>query len=884
MNYFRTISRRIALSADNVFGLSSLFFLCMLMFSCGETKETPSGVEIALSPGFTAEHLYSPTADSVGSWVSLTTDGEGRLLASDQYGFLYRITPPPIGETGETKVEKLAVEVGYAQGLLWAYNSLYVMVNASKDQGVEGRSSGFYRVTDNDGDGELDTVTLLQALDGSGEHGPHAVLLAPDGNSLYIVAGNHTLVPDNFTSRNPNNRSDDNLFPSIKDPGGHAQHVRAPAGWVAKTDSVGSSFEVIASGFRNSYDMGFNAADELLVFDSDMEWDMAMPWYRPIRVLHATSGAEFGWRTGSGKWPAYYPDNLPEVVNIGQGSPTGVIMGQEAKFPARYQNGMFIFDWSFGTMYFIELTEDGSSYTGVKEEFLSGVPLPLADGVIGADGAMYFVVGGRRLDSDLYRVYYSGAESTEPAIAASSSEAKELRDLRHQLEAMHTSIGIEAVKEAWWHLDHEDRHIRYAARIAIENQPFNQWAGYLWKSTQPEMIIPAAIATARAGNPGVQSRLLDLIAKRVDYAKLSEAQQINLLRAYSLIFSRMGNPTPGQAADLVSRLSPHFPAKTEVLNRELCQVLSYLQDPTVAAKTLALMAESGGKPDAPAEMLTASVSSRSERYGPAIERILANMPPSQEIMYARWLSYVKTGWTPELRKQYFLWFYDAINRDGGNSYKGFIESIRNQALKSMSDADREQLAEALGDNLLAGPKGIDFANLPQPVGPGKEWIVSEIAELTRDKNMVHRDFANGKKMFDAALCSACHSMQGQGGNTGPDLSQIGTRFSGRDLTRAMTNPSSAISDQYGATRLLLKDGSIVVGRIMDETDAVYKVNQNPFSLDKLREIPKNDVESKEESLISLMPAGLLNRLNETEVQDLMAYLMSNGDPKHEMFQ
>ena len=54
---------------------------------------------------------------------------------------------------------------------------------------------------------------------------------------------------------------------------------------------------------------------------------MGSPWYRPTRVTHATSGSEFGWRSGTGKWPAYYIDSLPGMIDIGPGSPVGVEFG-----------------------------------------------------------------------------------------------------------------------------------------------------------------------------------------------------------------------------------------------------------------------------------------------------------------------------------------------------------------------------------------------------------------------------------------------------------------------------------------------------------------------------------------------------------------------------
>ena len=55
-------------------------------------------------------------------------------------------------------------------------------------------------------------------------------------------------------------------------------------------------------------------------------------------------------------------------------------------------------------MYAIHLEPDGSTYKGTKEEFVARTPLPLTDMTIGRDGAMYFAVGGRGGQSELYRV------------------------------------------------------------------------------------------------------------------------------------------------------------------------------------------------------------------------------------------------------------------------------------------------------------------------------------------------------------------------------------------------------------------------------------------------------------------------------------------------
>ena len=369
--------------------------------------------KLKLPEGFVAEHLFSPSDAQDGSWVSMTFDDKGRMITSDQYGFLYRLVIPEIGSSEKPKVEKLKigtdanldkVSMGYAQGLLYAFNSLYVVVN-NRENDKFAKGSGLYRLQDTDGDDQYDKITLLKTMKGEGEHGPHSIILSPDKKSLYIVAGNHTDLPQMDTYRLTPNWADDNLFPVIKDPRGHANDRHAPGGWIVNTDPEGKKWELISAGYRNPYDIAFNEAGDLFIYDADMEWDFGQPWYRPTRVSQAVSGGEDGWRTGSGKWHPSFEDNIPPIQNIGQGSPTNLIYLKDARFPEKYKNTLLAFDWSFGIVHAMRITPKGASYSSQHSEFLSGSPLPLTDGAIGPDGALYFLTGGRRLESDLYRVY-----------------------------------------------------------------------------------------------------------------------------------------------------------------------------------------------------------------------------------------------------------------------------------------------------------------------------------------------------------------------------------------------------------------------------------------------------------------------------------------------
>lgn len=871
---------------------------------------------LTLPPGFVAEHLHSPSDSKQGSWVSMTFDAKGRLITSDQYGFLYRTELPPVGSTpSPPRIEKLTIPneftstdpappkpekrnrtdeatadttkvrvgMGYAQGLLWAFNSLYVMVNNQNKKNFE-KTSGLYRLQDTDGDDQFDKITLLKSLDGDGEHGPHSIVLTPDKKSLVVVAGNFTKLPQMDAHRLPPVWQEDNLLTHINDPRGHDDHPRAPYGWIAQTDSLGKTWELISAGFRNPFDIAFNEAGDLFTYDSDMEWDLGLPWYRPTRICHVTSGAEFGWRPGSSKWLPAFADNLPPVVNMGQGSPTNLINARNAQFPERYRRALLAFDWSFGIIHAIHLKPKGASYEAEREEFISGLPLPLTDGVIGPDGALYFLTGGRKLESDLFRVYYRGTEAVASVAPQPTPSPTEEHRLRTRLEQYHGQPDPGAVAAAWPHLAHPDRFVRYAARMAIEHQPVGEWQAQALSETDPQRATQALIALARQGNQKDKSKVLEALLK-LNYPSLSESGQGDVLRAFELVFSRMGKLKKSEKSEVVAYLDPQYPANSALLNRQLSKLLIYLEAPGVIEKTLALLRQ----PDEPGSQnlgveLGANSSAlilRNMQYGYDIAKTLEKVPPLQQTHYAVMLSRLKTGWTPTLRAEYFEWFAKAFSFQGGNSYIGFADKARRAALKHVPKNQRDHFSKLSGEELL-NAKGLGLASNYTPEGPGRNWeLDSALAALEREP--AGRDFDRGKKIFSAILCNRCHVVQGEGGDIGPDLTQLGTRFSSKDILEAIITPNKVVSDQYAATVFNLKNGETVLGRLISEDETSYSISINPFTPSELQRVRKADVASKKYSAASMMMPGLINSLNRNELKDLMAYLKSGGNQSHEIY-
>ena len=312
-----------------------------------------------------------------------------------------------------------------------------------------------------------------------------------------------------------------------------------------------------------------------------------------------------------------------------------------------------------------------------------------------------------------------------------------------------------------------------------------------------------------------------------------------------ILFVRMGAPHEDARKALIERFDAHYPAKGRYVNAELCQTLVYLQAPSVAGKTLKLLAEA---------------------------------PTQEEQMeYANSLRMLKAGWTPTTRQEYFKWFLKAANFHGGNSFGGFMANIKKDAVATLTAEEKVALKTIL--EAKPEPKTV-FTGPARPIH--KQYKMEDLVGIT-DKGLSNRDFDNGRKMFGIANCFACHRFDGEGGAHGPDLSQAAGKFSTRDLLESIVEPSKVISDQYASWVFEMDDGRKVTGRIINLHDNTIHLMPNMMEPNSLINIDARRVESKEISKLSPMPTGLIDTLKEDEVLDLMAYLLSRGDRNHKMF-
>lgn len=802
--------------------------------SPGESQSPLDTNNFQLADGFEAELVYE-VEDRFGSWVSMTTSPMG-LIASDQYGKLYLVNP---GETSaDTKVQPIDIELGHAQGLLWAFDSLYVMAHPSGGESP----GGLYRVTDSNGDGKLDNAKLLRKIEGRGEHGPHAVILSPDKKSIYVCAGNHTGLTDIQSSAVPRTWQEDNLLPRMWDPGGHAVGIMAPGGWVCKTDPEGKTWELISVGFRNQYDIAFNEAGDLFTYDADMEWDIGTPWYRPTRVCHVTPGSEFGWRGGDAKWPEYYPDGLPAVIDIGPGSPTGIVFGTGANFPAKYQQALFIADWSFGFIYAVHLQPEGGTYKAEKELFCSAPALQVTDMIV-HDGDLYFAIGGRRTQSALFRIKAKDGNSGEAVL---DLELPAVHKLRRDIESNTTFNALPSDAEKmdwlWEHLSHADRHVRYAARLKLEELPLQSWQDRAFAETNPQAALESLLALCRHvdANPSLQAKVLEAIDNNIQWDELNQQQRLHLLRVAGLMMIRLKSPGDNAEAKqrLASLLTEHYPASDVEINRELCRLLVACDAAEVVPQTMALIDSAGTQ--------------------------------EEQIHYVMCLRSAKNGWTPELQRQFLEWFVKSAVFQGGRSFAGYLKNARTEFLSTLSDSEKIALNDLIEIEMTEQDPYAELKARPVV----KKWTVEELLPVVEATDLSQRDLENGKRIFAMAQCYKCHQFNGSGGIVGPDLTGLSRRYTTQYLLETLIDPNKEISSQYQATLFELEDGRMITGRVANLNNNRYMVQEDMIAPGKLTNVDREAIVFTRPSRVSPMPEDLLNSFTKDEILDLLGYLRS----------
>jgi len=164
------------------------------------------------------------------------------------------------------------------------------------------------------------------------------------------------------------------------------------------------------------------------------------------------------------------------------------------------------------------------------------------------------------------------------------------------------------------------------------------------------------------------------------------------------------------------------------------------------------------------------------------------------------------------------------------------------------------------------------ANLLEQLSANREKQKSRLAEL--EGVLAGGDVQRGRELFTAnkkAICATCHNVQGQGGKIGPDLTKIGAIRAPIDLLEAIVFPSASFARGYEAYTVATNNGRVLSGIIARETP------EEIFVVDTTRvetRVPRAEIESMDQSRVSIMPEGMDTQLSRQELADLLAFLQS----------
>jgi putative heme-binding domain-containing protein len=156
----------------------------------------------------------------------------------------------------------------------------------------------------------------------------------------------------------------------------------------------------------------------------------------------------------------------------------------------------------------------------------------------------------------------------------------------------------------------------------------------------------------------------------------------------------------------------------------------------------------------------------------------------------------------------------------------------------------------------------------RPASKEKAERMAKFKTLLSPAYMRTADPSQGRLVF-SRTCASCHRLFDQGGAIGPELT--GSQRANLDyVLENLLDPSAIVPFDYRVTVLETKDGRFLTGIIKQENDLTVTVQtQNDTVV-----LPKSEIESRNLSSLSLMPDGLLDKMTNEEIRDLVAYLAS----------
>ncbi len=304
--------------------------------------------------------------------------------------------------------------------------------------------------------------------------------------------------------------------------------------------------------------------------------------------------------------------------------------------------------------------------------------------------------------------------------------------------------------------------------------------------------------------------------------------------------------------------------------RALAQSLSLTFDSASAmAELRKSLTDRSADPATRRAALESLVQARDPSLPPLLQQLLSD--PAIRAAAMRGLAAYDDRKTPDAILSAYNLLNPAEKRDALNA----LVSRENYAKALLGAVDRKSIpARDLSADIVRQLRNFKDEEINRQVaklwGMARDTEADKLAEIAKYKRMIEieppGDPFRGRAVF-ARVCQQCHTLFGEGGKVGPDI----TGSNRGDLDYILQNaidPNAVIPNDYRTSNLETKDDRVITGIVTKQDEnAVTIVTANETVL-----VPRSDIKSLQQGEISMMPEGLLQALSNGEVRDLVAYL------------